>query len=166
MNAIKILWGQVLLVCLVVLASVWMATEWTAWRLGFQSQVGQPWFELSGWPVYRPTAFFPWRFSFDAYAPQVFGERDTSPPLAVSPRSPWPLPCQSCAPARPSGSRPMDRRGGPRSARLTKQAFSAMTACSSVAGAGATCVVTGRSMFLVSRRRAVAKALAWSFQRS
>ena len=51
MNATKILWGQVLLVCLVVLAFVWMATEWTAWRLGFQSQLGQPRFELIGWPT-------------------------------------------------------------------------------------------------------------------
>ena len=54
MNATKILWGQVLLVSLVVLAFVWTATEWTAWRLGFQPQLGHPWFELLGWPVYQP----------------------------------------------------------------------------------------------------------------
>ena len=74
MNATKILWGQILLVSLVVLAFVWTATEWTAWRLGFQPQLGHPWFELFGWPVYQPPAFFWWWFSFDAYAPHVFDE--------------------------------------------------------------------------------------------
>jgi type IV secretion system protein VirD4 len=33
MNATKILWGQVLLVSFVVLAFLWGATEWVAWRL-------------------------------------------------------------------------------------------------------------------------------------
>jgi type IV secretion system protein VirD4 len=74
MNATKILWGQVLLVSLVVLAFVWTATEWTAWRLGFQPQLGHPWFELLGWPVYQPPAFFWWWFAFDAYAPDIFNE--------------------------------------------------------------------------------------------
>jgi type IV secretion system protein VirD4 len=74
MNATKILWVQILLVSLVVLAFVWMATEWTAWRLGFQPQLGIPWFELLGWPVYQPPAFFWWWFSFDAYAPRIFEE--------------------------------------------------------------------------------------------
>jgi type IV secretion system protein VirD4 len=74
MNATKILWGQIVLVTLVVLAFVWTATELTAWRLGFQSQLGSPWFELLGWPVYQPCAFFWWWFSFDAYAPQIFDE--------------------------------------------------------------------------------------------
>ena len=74
MNATRILWGQILLVSLVVLAFVWTATEWTAWRLGFQPQLGAPWFELFGWPVYQPSAFFWWWFAFDAYAPQIFDE--------------------------------------------------------------------------------------------
>jgi len=74
MNATKILWGQVLLVSFVVLAFIWTATEWTAWRLGFQPQLGRPWFELFGWPVYQPQDFFWWWFSFEAYAPRVFDE--------------------------------------------------------------------------------------------
>jgi type IV secretion system protein VirD4 len=74
MNATKILWSQILLVSLVVLAFVWTATELTAWRLGFQPQLGTPWFELFGWPVYQPPAFFWWWFSFDAYAPHTFEE--------------------------------------------------------------------------------------------
>jgi type IV secretion system protein VirD4 len=74
MNATKILWGQVLLVSAVVLAFVWSATEWTAWRLGFQAQLGHAWFELFGWRFYHPPAFFWWWFAFDAYARDVFVE--------------------------------------------------------------------------------------------
>jgi type IV secretion system protein VirD4 len=58
MNATKINWSQILLVSLVVLAFIWTATELTAWRLGFQPQLGTPWFELFGWPLYPPVAFF------------------------------------------------------------------------------------------------------------
>jgi type IV secretion system protein VirD4 len=74
MSATKILWGQVLLVGTVVLASLWAATEWTAWRLGFQEQLGAPLFELFGWPLYQPPAFFWWWFAYDAYAHDVFVE--------------------------------------------------------------------------------------------
>ena len=74
MNATKILWGQVLLVSITVLAFVWAATEWTAWKLGFQPGLGHPWFELVGWPVYHPPAFFWWWFAYDAYARDVFVE--------------------------------------------------------------------------------------------
>ncbi|RWO96763.1 conjugal transfer protein TraG [Mesorhizobium sp.] len=74
MPATKILWGQVLAVLLIVLATTWCATQWTAWRLGFQSQLGSPWFELAGQSVYPPPAFFWWWFFYDAYAPEIFLE--------------------------------------------------------------------------------------------
>lgn len=70
----RILWGQIAVVFTVVLVMVWAATQWTAFRLGFQPQLGAPWFELAGWPVYYPPAFFWWWFSFDAYAPAIFVE--------------------------------------------------------------------------------------------
>lgn len=74
MPATRILWGQILTVLLIVLATTWCATQWTAWRLGFQSQLGSPWFELAGQAVYPPPAFFWWWFFYDAYAPEVFLE--------------------------------------------------------------------------------------------
>ncbi|TPL35551.1 conjugal transfer protein TraG [Mesorhizobium sp. B2-4-8] len=74
MSATKILWGQILLVSLIVLATTWAATQWTAWQLGFQPQLGRPWFELFGWPIYYPPAFFWWWYFYDAYAPHVFVE--------------------------------------------------------------------------------------------
>jgi hypothetical protein len=66
MNATKILWGQVVLVNFVVLAFLWGTTEWVAWRLAFQSQLGRPWFEVFGWPLCQPPAFFWWWFAYDA----------------------------------------------------------------------------------------------------
>jgi len=74
MNATKILWGQVLLVSAVVLAFIWGATEWVAWRLAFQPQLGRPWFEFLGCPFYQPPAFFWWWFAYDAYARDIFVE--------------------------------------------------------------------------------------------
>ncbi|MBE7733760.1 conjugal transfer protein TraG [Devosia faecipullorum] len=70
----RILWGQIAVVFTIVLVMVWAATQWTAFRLGFQPQLGAPWFELAGWPIYYPPAFFWWWFSFDAYAPAIFVE--------------------------------------------------------------------------------------------
>ncbi len=74
MSATKILWGQILVVALIILATTWGATEWTAWRLGFQAQLGAPWFILFGWPVYYPPSFYAWWFFYDAYAPAIFVE--------------------------------------------------------------------------------------------
>lgn len=74
MSATKILWGQLFLVSIVVLAFVWTATEWTAWRLAYQPQLGPAWFMVGRWPIYQPLAFFIWWFQFDAYAPKIFIE--------------------------------------------------------------------------------------------
>jgi type IV secretion system protein VirD4 len=72
MNATKILWGQIFLVCGVVVLFLWTATEWTAWQLDFQPRLGQPWFTFFGWPIYQPPAFFWWWFAYDAYAHEIF----------------------------------------------------------------------------------------------
>ena len=74
MTATKILWGQVLVVFLIVLAGVWGATQWVAWRLGYQAQLGHPMDVWAGVPVYPPPAFFLWWYWYDAYAPRVFYE--------------------------------------------------------------------------------------------
>ncbi|MCP3055740.1 conjugal transfer protein TraG [Aurantimonas marianensis] len=74
MSGTKILWGQILIVFTIVLTTTWAATQWTAWRLGFQPQLGAPWFEFAGWPIYYPPAFFWWWYFYDAYAPPIFIE--------------------------------------------------------------------------------------------
>ncbi|NLS28310.1 Conjugal transfer protein TraG [Sphingomonas sp. S2M10] len=70
----RILWGQITVVFTIVLVMTWAATQWVGFRLGFQLQLGDPWFELAGWPIHYPPAFFWWWFSFDAYAPAIFME--------------------------------------------------------------------------------------------
>jgi type IV secretion system protein VirD4 len=72
--ATRILWGQILIVSAIVLATMWGATEWTAWRLGFQPALGRPWFELLHFPFYLPPAFYWWWYAYDAYAPSIFVE--------------------------------------------------------------------------------------------
>ena len=72
MNPTKILWLQILVVCSTVLGFVWAATEWTAWQLAFQPQLGAPWFSIFGLPIYLPPSFFWWWFAFDAYAHEIF----------------------------------------------------------------------------------------------
>lgn len=74
MSGTRILWGQVLLVGAIALLFVWAATQWTAWRLGFQPQLGPPMGELFGWPIYAPPSFFVWWYWYDAYAPRIFME--------------------------------------------------------------------------------------------
>ncbi|WP_449255215.1 conjugal transfer protein TraG [Bosea sp. (in: a-proteobacteria)] len=74
MSATKILWGQITVVFLIVLSTTWGATQYVAWSLGFQAQLGAPWFVLAGWPVYYPPAIFWWWYFYEAYAPSIFAE--------------------------------------------------------------------------------------------
>lgn len=72
MSATKILWGQIITVFLIVLVTTWTATQYVAWELGFQAQLGSPWFRVGGWPVYYPPAIFWWWYFYEAYAPGIF----------------------------------------------------------------------------------------------
>ncbi|KFC62048.1 Type IV secretion system protein VirD4 [Devosia sp. LC5] len=72
MSGTKILWGPITVVFLIILITTWAATQFVAWSLGFQAQLGQPWFELYGMPIYYPPALFWWWYSYEAYAPTVF----------------------------------------------------------------------------------------------
>jgi len=72
--ATKILWGQIVIVTGVALLFVWGATQWVAFRLGFQPQLGEPMTEVFGLPIYPPWNVFVWWYWYDAYAPRVFME--------------------------------------------------------------------------------------------
>ena len=72
MSGTKILWLQIIIVFGIVILAIWVATEWTAWQLGFQPELGSPCWHLAGKPIYPPPAFFWWWFAYDAYAPNVF----------------------------------------------------------------------------------------------
>ncbi|MGY3465456.1 type IV secretory pathway TraG/TraD family ATPase VirD4 [Bradyrhizobium sp. LM6.11] len=114
MSATKILWGQITVVFLIVLLTIWGATQWTAWRLGFQPELGRPWFELAGMPIYYPPVFFWWWYVYDAYAPQVFVEGAfIAASAAASSRSRRRSACLCGVRGRRRMSRPMDQLGGP-----------------------------------------------------
>ena len=134
MNATKILWGQVFVVTAVVLAFVWAATEWTAWRLAFQPQLGRPWFVLFGWPVYQPPAFFWWWFAYDAYARELFVEGAYIAASSGVAAIVWLSSCRYGAPARPRRSRPMVLRDGQRPVRSDAPGCFSMTAFCSASG--------------------------------
>jgi type IV secretion system protein VirD4 len=72
MSATKILWGQIVVVFLIILSTTWGATQYVAWSLAFQAQLGEPWFRLFGMPVYYPPAIMWWWYFYDAYAPGIF----------------------------------------------------------------------------------------------
>ena len=72
--ATAILWGQIIIVSAVALLFVWAATQWVAFRLGFQSQLGAPVTEVLGLPIYAPWNVFVWWYWYDAYAPRIFME--------------------------------------------------------------------------------------------
>ncbi len=74
MSATKILWGQITIVFLIILATTWGATQYVAWSLGYQAQLGPPWFVLFGVPVYYPPALFWWWYFYEAYAPPIFAK--------------------------------------------------------------------------------------------
>jgi hypothetical protein len=73
-SATKILWGPILVVILIVATTTWAATQWIAWRLGFQPQLGEAWIRVAGVPLYAPPAFFIWWFRFGAHVPKIFAE--------------------------------------------------------------------------------------------
>lgn len=72
MTPTKFLIGQILIVFAIVIGGVWSATQWTAAELGYQSQLGAPWFLVLSFPIYYPWRLFEWWYAFDAYAPEVF----------------------------------------------------------------------------------------------
>src|SRR3982750_3499276 len=73
MSSTKVLWGQICIALGIVLLALWAATQWVAWKLGFQPRLGLPWFVLiGGTPVYYPPAFFGGWLVYDAYAPGIF----------------------------------------------------------------------------------------------
>ncbi|AQR61691.1 conjugal transfer protein TraG [Brevundimonas sp. LM2] len=74
MTGARVLWGSLLAVAALTLMGVWGATQWVAWRLAFQPELGPPWVVLGSMPVYPPPAFFWWWFAFEAYAPAIFYE--------------------------------------------------------------------------------------------
>ncbi|TPG42746.1 hypothetical protein EAH79_02445 [Sphingomonas koreensis] len=74
MTPTKLLIGQIAIVFAIVVAGVWSATQWAAAALAYQPELGRPWFNAFGYPIYPIWALFGWWFHFGAYAPKIFDE--------------------------------------------------------------------------------------------
>ena len=72
MSPSKILIGQFSIVLLIIVLTMWGATQYVAHTLAYQPALGRPWFAVDGWPVYRPWRLFQWWYAYEAYAPGVF----------------------------------------------------------------------------------------------
>ena len=73
MTPTKLLIGQFFVVVILIIAGMWIATQYVAATLGYQARLGSPWFYAGDYPLYRPWNLFPWWYAYDAYAPDVFG---------------------------------------------------------------------------------------------
>src|SRR3546814_11551174 len=78
--------GQILIVCAIVIAGIWAATQWCAAQLGYQSQLGPAWFMAGDTPVYRPWSIFPWWYHYDGYRSE---ERRVGKECVSTCRSRW-----------------------------------------------------------------------------
>jgi type IV secretory pathway TraG/TraD family ATPase VirD4 len=152
MNATKILWGQILVVCTIVLATLWLATQWTAWRLGFQPQLGQPWFDLAGIPVYLPPIFFLWWFHFGAYAPNIFLEGAAIASSGGFAAIAIAIGMSVWRAREAKAFRPTARPDGRQGTRFVRRGSSARTVSCSAASLANICVTTGRSTCCASPR--------------
>ena len=74
MTPTKFLVGQIAVVFAVAVGGMWIATQWAAWKLGYQDQLGPAWFDFLHFPIYRPWNLFAWWYAYDAYAPSIFNE--------------------------------------------------------------------------------------------
>jgi type IV secretion system protein VirD4 len=72
MTPTKLLIGQILIVIAIMVFGVWASTQWTAEMLAYQPELGDAWFSVGDFPVYRPWSLFAWWYHFEAYAPDVF----------------------------------------------------------------------------------------------
>lgn len=72
MTPTKILIGQILVVFAVVIGGLWVATQWAAVGLEYQTRLGLPWFTVFSTPIYYPWRLFEWWYAYDAYAPSLF----------------------------------------------------------------------------------------------
>lgn len=68
----RIYFGQITVVCGLVVVSTWAGTQYAAAALVYQKGLGAPWFEAGSYPVYLPWRLFEWWFVYDGYAPEVF----------------------------------------------------------------------------------------------
>lgn len=72
MNPTTLLIGQAAIVTGTITGTLWASTQWTAYKLGYQSGLGEPWFSISDTTIYYPWRLFEWWYAYESYAPDIF----------------------------------------------------------------------------------------------
>ena len=99
MTPTKLLIGQILIVLSIMVLGLWAATQWAAAMLGYQPQLGAPWFFLGELPLYRPWALFGWWPTTASAAAIMSSTGCSRPPSFASAKS---ANKSSASPARPA----------------------------------------------------------------
>jgi type IV secretion system protein VirD4 len=69
---LNVFYGHIIVGVLFILLGTWAATQYVAWALGYQPQLGHPALIAKGYPLYEPWAWMLWAYHFEPYAPHVF----------------------------------------------------------------------------------------------
>jgi type IV secretion system protein VirD4 len=71
MKPSKFLFLHLIIVTSIVITSLVVATQWLAYMLAYQRQLGAPLFVVHGYPIYAPK-FLYWWYWYSKYAPKQF----------------------------------------------------------------------------------------------
>lgn len=71
-RGVNVFYGHVATGILFLIGGLWGTTQWVAYALGYQEQLGEPYVVLFSYPVYFPWQWFFWDYHYGAYAPSIF----------------------------------------------------------------------------------------------
>ena len=64
--------GQIAISIAILVLGMWVATQYAAHALAYQSRLGAAWFQLHELPIYKPYRLFQWWYFYGRYAPRIF----------------------------------------------------------------------------------------------
>ena len=71
-RSVNVFYGHIATGIAFMLLGTWVTTQYVAYLLGYQPQLGRPLMVFHGYPVYEPWQWFFWAFHYEAYVPWVF----------------------------------------------------------------------------------------------
>ena len=71
-RTVNVFYGHVATGISFMFLGTWAATQYVAYALGYQPQLGPYAFLIHGVPIYEPWAWFLWAYHYEPYAPKVF----------------------------------------------------------------------------------------------
>lgn len=71
-RGVNVFYSHVATGVLFMMFGLWGTTQYVAYALGYQPQLGPPYVVLWGYPIYFPWSWWIWAYHFEPYAPHVF----------------------------------------------------------------------------------------------